>query len=331
MRTDLVAGVVALATVSILLPITTLVLRRGGMYDHPSSRSSHSIPTPRGAGAAQVAGMGVSWGAIGWVPFPGMLAPIAFSFLGLLDDLRAQRPSVRLVVQVTLGVLAIVVLSDASASSLTELVVLVAGAGLFVVSVNSANFMDGINGISAIHGTLFGAAYWWLLADIDSEWAPMAAALVGASVAFLPWNWGRSARLFLGDSGSYLLGALMASFSIIAIDSGIAPILALAPLVIYLGDVLATLGWRAMERKSLFAAHKDHVYQQLVQLGLSHPTVALTVAGFTSLAVCLAWIGNQFEVSVGVVAILLSVLVGVYLLLPLIVTRSKQHPPHARS
>lgn len=326
MQAELIAGGVSLVTVSLLLPLTAIVLRRGGVYDQPSGRSSHSTPTPRGAGAAQLCGVSVSWGAVGWVPSPGVLAPIAFGLLGLLDDLRAQRPMTRLAVQLFIGAFAAVTLLNPTAVTFSAAVVLLAGTGLFVVAVNSANFMDGINGISALHGVLVGATYWWLLADVDSEWAPIAAALVGASLAFLPWNWGVSARLFLGDSGSYLLGALMASFCITAINSGVKPLIALAPLAVYLVDVLKTIGERTLKRKSLLDAHRDHTYQRLIQLGLSHPAVALIVVSWSIFVVGVAWVEYRFQIHTGVVAILISVLLCAYLSLPSFVAWLRERP-----
>lgn len=290
MRTELFAGAVAVALVSLLLPVVSAILRRGGVFDHPSDRSSHLTPTPRGAGAAQLVGVSASWGAVGWVPSIGLLPTLAFSLLGLLDDLRAQKPFTRLTAQVVIGVVASFVLVNVSTLSLGTASIVIAVSGLFIFSVNAANFMDGINGISALHGIVLGLTYWWLLTHTNSEWAPMAAALVGASLAFMPWNWGRRARLFLGDSGSYLLGALLATFAIVALAGGLVAPVALAPLVIYGTDVIATMIRRAITRQSLLSPHREHIYQKITRVGWSHSAASLFVAGFST-ACCLVAIG----------------------------------------
>lgn len=316
MRLDLTAGIAALVTTSITLPLVAFILRRGGVYDRPSSRSSHETPTLRGAGAAQLVGMSVSWGTLGWSPFPGFVAPLAFGFLGLIDDLRSQTVSIRLAVQLGLGFLAGLFLIDLDSPYLLTAASLLVICLLFVVTTNAANFMDGVNGISALHGVVLGFSYWWLLADVGSDWAPISAALVGASIAFLPWNWGRQARLFLGDSGSYLLGALLASFATAAVMAGTSPLVAIAPLSVYLADVLATLGKRWRAQKAVAAPHREHVYQQLTQTGMSHPQTASWVATFSAAAAGIAIVAQLASLSTLVLLLLLTLIVFTYLALP---------------
>lgn len=123
----------------------------------------------------------------------------------------------------------------------------------------------------------------------------------------------------------------MVSFSIVAFNSGISLVIALAPLAIYLGDVLSTIGQRTLKRKSLFEAHRDHAYQRLVRLGLSHQVVALLVSGFTIMAAGFALVGYRFQIHAGVVALLLAVLICAYLSLPSIVARLKRQRQSERS
>ena len=143
------------------------------------------------------------------------------------------------------------------------------------------------NGISGLHAVLFGGVYWLLLGG-DLVWAALAASLAGAALAFLPWNWGRHARVFLGDSGSYLIGSLVGLLALATLVRSGSVLMALAPVSIYLVDVVVTVFLRVKRGRPLMTAHRDHVYQRLVDAGLAHSTVSVMVAGFSSVACVIA-------------------------------------------
>ena len=103
------------------------------------------------------------------------------------------------------------------------LVLLVALCAAWITGfVNAFNFMDGVNGISGAHALIAGAVYaclgWW---QHDGFLVPAGAAVAAGALAFLPWNAGQ-ARVFLGDAGSYALGAALAIAGRLA-PSGVSP------------------------------------------------------------------------------------------------------------
>lgn len=308
--------VIALGVTSVVMPLLLQILRRRDILDFPNERSSHEHPTPRGAGVAQLFGLVAAWSSLAWIPFWGFLVAVAYGLLGLVDDLKSQRPSFRLFIQLSLGLFTATILIGRSTSFVLTTLLLVGVTAFVVLVVNAANFMDGINGMSALHGAVLGASYWILLSWQDSEWAPIAAALVGVSVAFLPWNWGRRARMFLGDSGSYILGALASIFAIAAWRSGVNPLVAVGPLAIYLADVLRTLLKRLSQRQPLLVAHRDHVYQELVSMGYSHPQVTLMAAGCSSAVVVVTLVAHWSDLPSVVIAAPLAVFVLLYWSLP---------------
>ena len=322
MRLDIQAAVVALSVTSFMLPIVYLILRKWRVLDNPSARSSHQSPTLRGAGAAQILGAFSSWGSLGWIPSWVILGPIAFGTLGLVDDFRPQRPLFRLTLQLLLGVAMVSVFVSQPWYATHAIVILGTGTLFVVLLVNATNFMDGINGISALHGLLVGVIYWILLSGTSPSWAPIAAALAGISLAFLPWNWGRKAILFLGDSGSYLLGALFAVLVFATLKSGISPIIAVAPVSIYLVDVGRTLALRIHARSPLLIAHREHIYQVLTNCGISHPGVSSIVGAFTIVAGGIAIAGSQELVQIPHMVVLLTVVYSLYMALPTITRRS---------
>ncbi|MGA8248661.1 MAG: glycosyltransferase family 4 protein [Nocardioides sp.] len=313
----------ALVTTAVVMVPLRAVLRRHRVVDVPNARSSHAAVTPRGGGVALLVGVAVGVASAIVVrppesasPDPSVVSAVAvgvvlFGVLGLVDDLSDVDARVRLAVQALLatGVATTVAVADSSPWAVG--LVAVAGSIWLVSYVNAFNFMDGINAISAV-STLLAACWFAGLAARASDPVVYAAswALAGASVGFLPWNAPRS-RIFLGDVGSYGVGALIGSLALLTAlrEGNVWP--ALAPLAIYLVDTGGTLVRRALRGDRLLEAHRSHVYQRLLDLGLSHPAVTGLVA-LAGLLICLATL-----VLPTALAVLFAVLTGaLYLALP---------------
>lgn len=266
---------------SLLLPVVWWGLKRLNILDAPNTRSSHSSATPRGAGVAQLGGVLGSLVGTG-VPGGVLVGVVGFSFLGAVDDVRSAPAGFRLLGQIGLSVLTIFLLVLQGSVGMTVALAF-AGTVILVLMVNVTNFMDGINGISAAHGVVFGVVFFALLEGSNSDsWGSIGLALAGASLAFLPWNWRTRAAMFLGDSGSYLLGAATGLLVLGAWLAGLSPAIVMAPLTIYVVDVLVTLLHRIKRRERLFAAHRDHVYQRLIQTGWSHKWTSTFVAALSA-------------------------------------------------
>jgi UDP-N-acetylmuramyl pentapeptide phosphotransferase/UDP-N-acetylglucosamine-1-phosphate transferase len=303
------------------------LLARLGMWDVANTRSSHSGAIARGGGLGVIAGVaaGVAAGVVagdldatraGWVAAVWILVMAA---IGLTDDLRGMPVLPRLLAQLIVATVAAAVLVESTARGWATVVPLVVGAVWLVSYVNAFNFMDGINGISALSAAVAGGWYAWLGDRLDSPLlVVLGLAVAGASLGFLPWNLPR-ARVFLGDVGSYGVGGAIAMMALVAWldDSGAAR--ALAPLAVYLADTGLVLVKRAARGQRLVTAHRDHVYQRLVDNGWSHTVVAVVAAGAAGvISVGVAALGTVPGIGFGVV-----VLVG-YLALPGLVTPRQQ-------
>jgi UDP-N-acetylmuramyl pentapeptide phosphotransferase/UDP-N-acetylglucosamine-1-phosphate transferase len=115
------------------------------------------------------------------------------------------------------------------------------------------------------------------------------AVTAGSTTAFLPWN-APVARLFLGDVGSYLLGAMVGIGIVIGVHQTPSAAVLLAPLSIHLADTRTVRLRRALRGEPLMIAHRQHVYQRLVsEAGMSHSSVA-GVTVVLALVVTLAWV-----------------------------------------
>ena len=315
--------IVAVCLTLISTPIAASILRKSGYLDNPNPRSSHVVPTPRGAGMAQLVGVAGSLAVAGGIPVSGMLAIAGYSILGAVDDFKPRPPTVRLFLQVLIG-LATVLFAFTSQNSFSWHPIFLSFVGILILvgMVNASNFMDGINGISLAHGVIFGFVYSVILWQASvADWVPLGAVLAGISIAVLPWNWGKSARVFLGDSGSYLLGASVALLILATGLLGPGFLVALAPVTIYLIDTCSTVLRRAWRRESLTIAHRDHVYQQLIRCGWTHARTATYVATFSLLASLIGLGLQKWSIPVPTGILLLIGLSVLYLSSPHVVKR----------
>jgi UDP-N-acetylmuramyl pentapeptide phosphotransferase/UDP-N-acetylglucosamine-1-phosphate transferase len=278
----LLPALIAFGLTLVLSPAALVGLRRLGVMDIPSDRSSHSRPTPRGGGIA--VGIGATTALLTASAMPARpwirvaVAACSFGVVGLLDDLFSVPALWRLAFQVAAAAVVISWLVPSSGRSPILQVGVLALAAMWLVSyVNAYNFMDGINGISVVQALVAGAT-WVVVAEVrHMPTLALVAAVVGAAaVGFAPFNFPR-ARMFLGDAGSYFVGAWLAAVVVLAIDAGVPPEAVLAPLALYLADTGVTLVVRVRRGLVWHAAHRGHTYQRLVERGWTHETTTLTV------------------------------------------------------
>lgn len=304
-----ITAAAALATTLVAAPLVRKGLIRYSFMDNPNARSSHQAPVPRGGGLACLAGIAAGTTASALTgrtdAVPIALAATALAFVGLIDD-RLRLPAIpRLFAQVLVGAVV-----GAAAGGLEWAV---RGAILYPVVVNVVNFMDGINGLTAASLGIWGITISGLgLAYGASHLATLGAATAATALGFLPWNAPR-ARMFLGDVGSYLFGALAAGGILFGTASGAPLPLMSAPFIIYFADVTFTLLRRALRKKPLTEAHREHIYQQLAQRAPTHMHVTITVAIASTLVVTIWVLLDPLLATLGTVT-----LVGLYLISPYI-------------
>ncbi len=287
-------------------PLARSWMLRQGCVDVPNYRSSHTVPTPRGGGVACLLGL---CGALVVaatnardVPWALVAASIALSLVGYADDQTDLSPGLRLAAQVLVGATMGVTLGG---GWLIPVAAFVATA-----VVNMVNFMDGINGITSLSMTVWGAAAWIVGVWHDVRGLQLVGvAVIGCSLGFLPWN-APTARLFLGDVGSYLFGGLVTAGLVLGLSSGVPMMPLLAPLVLSMADTGAALVRRAARREPLLQAHREHVYQRLVGTdGIPHHWVSTGVATLAAVLTATwflfdAWI--SLPVTAGVCALYLT-------------------------
>lgn len=281
--------------VSLASPVAWLpLLRRLGAVDVPSDRSSHTVPTARGVGLGPASGLLVAGSAavaVGVVPaslLTVLAVALAAALLGLFEDVHGVPVPARLGLQLGLGLAAGVALRELTGSPAWWLPLVAVG---FAGYVNAANFMDGIDGISAGHAVVCGGYFALLGSRAGSPELVLGGALLAtAYLGFAPWNLGPG-RVFLGDCGSYLLGAAAALLALLALAAGLPLLVAVAPLLPYLADTALTLARRTLRGEPVWRPHRSHAYQRLVRQGFAHLPVAGLVALAAALCGTAAWLG----------------------------------------
>ncbi len=273
-------------------------LRRKAL-DRPNARSSHQVPTPRGGGLGVLAGLLPGWVVLSlWAP-PALLpelsallaATLVLAFLSFRDDRKPLPAWVRFAVQsAAIGFILAVQSPDRLVfQGALPLILdrLITGIG-WLWFVNLFNFMDGIDGISAVEAGAIGlgTALIAVLAFARIDLAGFGLVYAAAAAAFLWWNW-PPAKVFLGDVGSVPLG-LLGGWLLLQIALAGALSAALTIPLYYLVDATVTLLWRAYDGETIWHAHRRHFYQKAVQRGFSHNTVSLRIAGLNALLVALA-------------------------------------------
>ncbi|MEA2702737.1 MAG: UDP-GlcNAc:undecaprenyl-phosphate/decaprenyl-phosphate GlcNAc-phosphate transferase [Actinomycetota bacterium] len=246
------------------------------------------------------------------------LTAAGFGLVGLVEDVVGVPVLHRLVFQVVAGGFgALLLLDNLGGPAIWRCAFAVLVVIWLIAFVNGYNFMDGIDGISVVQAVIAGIA--WLLVGTYVDDAVLAcggAIVAGAALGFAPFNVPR-ARMFLGDVGSYFLGAWLAALAVLGLRAGLPPEAALAPLAVYLADTGTTLARRVFRGERWYLPHREHAYQRLGAAGWSHIRVSVFVAACIAACGALGMVSLGDSVVLRIVADLgIAIVVVAYLLSP---------------
>ncbi|MFI2753540.1 glycosyltransferase family 4 protein [Cellulomonas sp. P22] len=310
MRVYLLVLLIAAAVTYLTTPLARWCALRWGAITAVRERDVHAVPTPRLGGLAMLIGLVVAFAMASRLPFLsdvyrdpapllGIVAGAALvCFLGVADDIWDLDWLTKLMGQVLAGgivawsgvqlyqlpIAGVIVFSDRTTFLLSVLAI--------VVAMNAVNFVDGLDGLAAgviaIGGTAF-FLYSYLLTrgaspgDFSSLATLVLAVLVGVCAGFLPHNL-YPARIFMGDSGSMLLGLVFAASAIQLtgqIDTAVVStrqsfpaflpiLLPVAVLLLPLLDMGLAIVRRLGKGNSPFHPDRMHLHHRLLALGHSH-------------------------------------------------------------
>ncbi len=307
------------------------------LVDRPDDRKSHANATPSLGGIAIFAGMIFS--IIFWTPFSvfGDLQYILCAFIiiflfGAKDDIVPLDPWKKIFGEIlAAGIL--VYKSNVKLSSLygifgvytlPEWFAIPFSIFVILVIINAFNLIDGINGLSGSIALLIAASLgsWFYLVN-HIELCMVAFAMSGAILAFLKYNF-TPAKIFMGDTGSLLLGLVCAILSIKfielhneAIDQPYrlqsVPAVAIGILILPLFDTFRVFVLRISKGKSPLSADRNHIHHLLLDAGCSHmqATAILIVVNILFIALALTFQGIGSLNLLLLIILLASLLTGI--------------------
>ena len=299
------------------------------LIDVPNERSSHLIPTPRGGGLSIVIPVLLC------IVVLFLTAQIDRNFalalgtgcffvasIGWIDDHQHIPANWRALLYGIAAVLAVYFLneSDDFQSVFHQLPFAIVSSFLIVIWIvwmtNLYNFMDGTDALAAIQtictSLLVGLLFW-----LQGQYglATVCFVIAASSCGFLFWNW-PPAKIFMGDVGSCSLGFCFGVLVVIGEIQGSVPFTVFFILLsIFICDTTLTLLMRVFANEKWYQAHKSHAYQRLVQLGMSHKKLVLSVLLINVIILwpmaTMAFVWDEYSYYIAAVSIfLISILWG---------------------
>lgn len=290
----LYAFLVAAAVALVAVPLCERLAHLIGAIDLPGPRSLHTKPTPHISGLAILAGVLVA-GLI-WLPEDVetrtiLAGAVAIAAVGLIDDLRDLPPGVKLLGQI--GAALIPVLGGVRID-----VVTVPFAGGFefgwlgypltvigiVAVANVINFIDGVDGLAAGVCAIAAAAFAIIAVSLDRYAAGILAAMTaGGALGYLRHGF-PPASSFMGDTGSNLLGYLLATAAVqgaLKTNAVVALALPLVVLAVPILDTSFVVAKRIKYRRPVYVADRSHFHHRMANIGFSQRRTLAYLYGWT--------------------------------------------------
>ena len=340
---DVLLSIAISFTVTFLaIPAVINVAEMKKLFDMPDARKVHHMPiTPLG-GIGIFAGF--IFGSLLTVHFNQfadlqyfIAASFVIFFLGLKDDILVISPVKKFIGQV-LAAFIIIYYGNIQIRSmhgflglyqLPEMFSLLLTYFAVIVVINSFNLIDGIDGLAGSLGLLSTVVFgiYFLYVGL-SPYAVIAFSLAGSLLAFLIFNF-QPAKIFMGDTGSLLVGTINAILVIkfinvantadVAFPIPASPAVGFTILMIPLLDTLRVFGIRILHRRSPFSPDRNHIHHLLLDRGFSHRAITMTLVAVNLLMIVAVFLGRSLNVTyllAGVFVIFFMLIAAIYYLLP---------------
>ncbi len=314
----------------LIIPKIIQFAEKRRLYDNPGVRASHEKSIPVFGGIGIFSGVSFAllfWGIgmeeIGNIQFL-LSAIIVIFFVGIIDDLLSLTPSKKMMGQI-IAILIVIFLAEVKITdmhgvwgvfNLPSWIGLLFTIFTVIVITNAYNLIDGIDGLAAGIG-IIAAITFGLLAFFAShfEMAILAFSLAGALFAYIRYNF-YPAKIFMGDTGSLVVGFILAILAIDLIKTGVivneitfinkGPLLAISILSIPLFDSLRVFVVRVLKGKSPLYADRNHIHHALLDLGFSHKQTAIIIyiASIILILISLLILDININYSISILAVI---------------------------
>jgi len=268
---------------------------------------------------------------------------IILFFVGVKDDIIGTAPVKKLMAHIVVGFI-LVMMADIRITSMygifgveaiPEWASVLLSVFVYIVIVNAFNLIDGVDGLASGVGLVCSLFFgFWFYGASNIPFALLAFVLGGALMGFLVFNF-NPAKIFMGDSGSLIIGVIISVLAIAMIEQDTAkmpesfsalsrPLLAMSILVYPLIDTLRVFIVRAIKGNSPFSADKNHIHHRLIKIGLGHKKTVVLIYVFNVVVVGTAYLSDMY-LSVNY-ALIITVAVALFLIqLPFFIKPKAEH------
>lgn len=304
------------------------------LTDTPSARKSHSTQVPVLGGLAIYLAAAFSMVLMACA-FPSKIFIIDFFllgfgsmtllFIGVLDDIVGLKPMQKLIFQIIVSFILIhnapIYISSMDGifgiSGMPYIVSCLLSVFVYVVFMNMLNLIDGIDGLAS-GISLVGFVFFGYVSFITGSYYNMLVSMagIGCIIPFMYYNMFSDSKIFLGDSGSLVMGVILGYLALDFLSINNAPeqllfggnkIIILMSVFSYpLVDTLRVFVVRISRKRSPFAADKNHIHHHLLRLGLSHRKATLLVLVYSCFITCISLTLTELSINVAFVVLLLA-------------------------
>ena len=321
-------GLVSFVLGLIGMPIVVRIAKAKGFVVRPNKRMSHTGDIPN------IGGLNICFSfMLTYMLFEyDQLSQSQFFLIGLfaimsvrfIDDVLVLTPLAKLLGE-TLAGIALIGFADLRITHLhglfgiTEIGVIpsyLISLFILIAIINAINLIDGIDGLASGLGILyclFFSIYFGLAGD--TSWSILGICMIGALAVFFIYNvFGHREKIFMGDSGSLLLGYLLTAFVFHFCENNAynevpewihmsaAPAVAICVLTVPLFDTIRVSLTRIKQHRSPFNADKNHIHHLLLRTGLNHVQTTCVLLSVSLIFIGLAILGRNWNMWVLVIS-----------------------------
>jgi len=332
----------------LMIPKLIGVIRFKKLMDNPNERSSHIQETPTLAGIVFFVSLIISIFFIHYFDTEDVSINIIAGLtilliVGLKDDLVVLSANTKILAQL-ITITFILLNSDLHIVNfhgflgITEVPFIVSiGFGYFCIIyiINAYNLMDGIDGLAALIGIMAFTIYALFFYNMGlNVYFLLSVSSIGYLVAFLRFNLSKSNKIFMGDTGSMIVGFLLGIMTLRFLTSdtvqfeeiGVLPVNALVITMSILFfpviDVLRVIIIRIINKKGAFTPDRRHLHHVFIDKGLSHRRASFTIIVTSIISFLIIYLANTFLSYIGLLIVFIFVSFFIFYLLMLLDTNS---------
>ena len=315
----------------LLIPKIRSIAIKLNLSDAPDDRSSHTTPVPTFGGVIfYVSYIVILFFAqnldVNHVSVTLLASISVLFFTGLLDDFRNLSPKIKFLFQI-IGVAILMFQPDFRIVSLhgflgvyeIPMAISVAGSMFFLLAlVNAFNLIDGIDGLSGITGIIIASFYSFMLFNLGHYfYLSISLATIGTLLAFLRFNFSIKRKIFMGDTGSLVIGLVLglltlklmavgdAAHNSLSFNRSQLPLFLAGVLFIPTLDTIRVMLLRFTRGVSMFKPDRNHIHHILIDFGFSHRKASFCI-GFINFIVAsiMFYVTQQFTIFISLLILI---------------------------